>query len=718
MKLARHTTVRIEDIRRTEVGLSILDELHDQLRPQNGGERKLPTLLLYDEKGLKLFEDISFLGEYYLTNAEIEILQQHATIIASLIPRGCVILELGSGNLRKVEILLNAVELAKKRVDYYALDLSEPELTRCLAAVPEHYQYVRCHGLLGTYDDGLDWLKRPERQQQPKWILSLGSSIGNFGREEAAAFLQSFAYAISSHDAILVGLDACQDSDKIYRAYNDKDGKTHEFVLNGLRHANSLLGKDVFQLGDWEVIGEYDKVAGRHQAFYSPNKDVIVDGIHVETGAKIRVEESYKYSSTQSNELWRKAGVMEQACFRNSTDDYYLHLLAKPTLGWSLKPDEYAAQPVPSFDEFKQLWAAWDLVTRGMIPEEELLSKPIKLRNCCVFYLGHIPTFLDIHLTRATGEAPTEPRSYQSIFERGIDPDVDNPEQCHAHSEIPNEWPPVTEILDYQARVRSRVKVLFDKGQAITSTKVARALWLAFEHEETLLYMLVQSDRTLPPPGPIPDFERLAQDAHKSAVPNAWIKVPGAEIETGLDDPEDDHALAHYFSWDNEKPRRKVQVPAFEATARPLTNEDFVRYLCATGRHSVPASWTQTNDEVEGSKATKHSGGETVEAYLNGHSEPAERTFLKGKSVKTVYGHVALEYALTWPVFASYDELAGCAKWMGGRIPTADEVRSIYNYVDQLKTEEAERVLAKKISAVNGYICSTSGIQRFLTFIS
>lgn len=160
-----------------------------------------------------------------------------------------------------------------------------------------------------------------------------------------------------------------------------------------------------------------------------------------------------------------------------------LHLVSKQAISFPSKPKDYAAQPVPSLHEFEQLWAAWDIVTRHMIPEEELLSKPIKLRNCCLFYLGHIPTFLDIHLTRATGDAATEPSSHRHIFERGIDPDVDNPENCHAHSEIPDEWPPVDEILGYQQRVRNRTRSLLDNRGPETNRKLARAMWIGFEHE-------------------------------------------------------------------------------------------------------------------------------------------------------------------------------------------------------------------------------------------
>jgi hypothetical protein len=69
-----------------------------------------------------------------------------------------------------------------------------------------------------------------------------------------------------------------------------------------------------------------------------------------------------------------------------------------------------------------------------------------------------------------------------------------------------------------------------------------------------------------------------------------------------------------------------------------------------------------------------------------------------------VYGSVPLKYALDWPIHASYDELAGCAAWMGGRIPTMEETRSIYSHVDGLRSKEAENQLGKTVPAVNGYV--------------
>jgi L-histidine Nalpha-methyltransferase / hercynylcysteine S-oxide synthase len=84
-----------------------------------------------------------------------------------------------SSNLRKVCLLLQALEDAGKNVEYYALDVSERELERTLAQVPP-FKYVSCRGLLGTFEDGREWLKQPDVLGKPKCVLYMGSSIGTY----------------------------------------------------------------------------------------------------------------------------------------------------------------------------------------------------------------------------------------------------------------------------------------------------------------------------------------------------------------------------------------------------------------------------------------------------------------------------------------------------------------------------------------------------------
>lgn len=343
----------------------------------------------------------------------------------------------------------------------------------------------------------------------------------------------------------------------------------------------------------------------------------------------------------------------------------------------------------------------WDTVTLQMIPKEELLEKPIKLRNACIFYLGHIPTFLDIHVTKATKGAATEPSYYPKIFERGIDPDVEDPTKCHAHSEIPDEWPPFEEIKVFQDRVRERTIALYESGDAENDHAVRKAMWIGFEHEvmhlETLLYMLVQSEKSLPPARSVrPDFEAMAAEAKVKAIENQWLSIPARIVTLGLDDDDSDTVTKRYFGWDNEKPRRSAEVAAFVAKARPITNGEYMEYMEKHGIQKIPASWNETTSNGYGSNGA-------ITDLMNGHQANGiiKDSFLEGKTVRTVFGPVPLKLVLDWPVMASFDELAGCAKWMGGRVPTMEEVRSIYEYVDELKAKQFENALQKTIPAVN-----------------
>lgn len=228
-------------------------------------------------------------------------------------------------------------------------------------------------------------------------------------------------------------------------------------------------------------------------------------------------------------------------------------MLRRAALPFCRNPSLYAATALPSLEDWKSAWQAWDAVTRDMLPRQSLAEQPIKLRHACIFYLGHIPAFLDTQLCKATGEPATEPSRFRAVFERGIDPDVDDPERCHAHSPVPERWPPAAQIADYQARVRDRVRRLYP-GAAALPRHVGRAVWAGFEHElmhlETLLYMMLQSDRTLPPPdAPRPDFALAADEAARARVPNRWFDVPAQTVAVGVDDPEDGADSSRHFGW-------------------------------------------------------------------------------------------------------------------------------------------------------------------------
>ena len=286
------------------------------------------------------------------------------------------------------------------------------------------------------------------------------------------------------------------------------------------------------------------------------------------------------------------------------------------------------------------------------------------------------------------GGNPTEPKGYRLIFERGIDPDVEDPEQCHDHSEVPDEWPAVGDILSYQERVRNRLRTVFATENVAEDRCLGEALWIGFEHEvmhlETFLYMLLQSESTLPPPGVSkPDFEKLSHQARANAKPNQWFTIPRQTLSVGLD-VNADKMPADSFGWDNEIPQRTVTVPSFEAQARPITNGEFAKYLQANGIQRLPVPWISSySDNCRIPEAIQH-------------EDHATSDFMANFAVRTVFGHVPLELAQDWPFMASYNELSEYAQWKGCRIPTFEETKSIYGHAAELKE-------SKRGGVVNGH---------------
>jgi len=117
-----------------------------------------------------------------------------------------------------------------------------------------------------------------------------------------------------------------------YRIYVPMTKLTNiRFVLNGLRHANTVLGQTVFNERDWKVVGEYvfDDQGGRHQAFYAPLRDTLVMGELIKTHERIQVEQSLKFSPGEAQRLWNRAGMVEVGQWRHG-DEYGEWLHTRP----------------------------------------------------------------------------------------------------------------------------------------------------------------------------------------------------------------------------------------------------------------------------------------------------------------------------------------------------------------------------------------------------
>lgn len=89
-----HGKADIIDIRSEKHNLPLKELLRRSL---SSHPPTFPNLLLWDEKGLQHFEAITYSPDYYLTDCEIELLEEYSLDIARQIMSGSVLLELGSG---------------------------------------------------------------------------------------------------------------------------------------------------------------------------------------------------------------------------------------------------------------------------------------------------------------------------------------------------------------------------------------------------------------------------------------------------------------------------------------------------------------------------------------------------------------------------------------------------------------------------------------------
>lgn len=89
----------IIDIRRRDGAEYLAQEIKNSLKTPESPQapRRMPSLLLWNQEGLRLFEKITYLEEYYLTQAEIGILERMCKEIALKIKPNSLLVELGSG---------------------------------------------------------------------------------------------------------------------------------------------------------------------------------------------------------------------------------------------------------------------------------------------------------------------------------------------------------------------------------------------------------------------------------------------------------------------------------------------------------------------------------------------------------------------------------------------------------------------------------------------
>ena len=292
--------------------------------------KELPAVWLYDETGSGLFERITRMPEYYLTNAEREILTQHAGAIASATGARTLV-ELGAGTSEKTRLLLDSLESAGTLERFVPLDASEEVLRASAEAIATRYRSIAVHAIVGDFERHLRALPPGDQRM----IAFLGSTIGNLYPPRRHALLAAVAAVSEADDWFLLGVDLVKDPQTIEAAYHDSRGITERFVRNGLTVVNRDLAAGFEQRRFafepyWDAREEWMDIGFRSLA----QQTVPVAGLDVQVefdlGERLRMEISAKFRLAGIERELAAAGLALQHTWTDNGQRFAL-LLARPT---------------------------------------------------------------------------------------------------------------------------------------------------------------------------------------------------------------------------------------------------------------------------------------------------------------------------------------------------------------------------------------------------
>ncbi len=256
------------------------------LRGFRKDQKQIPSKFLYDDRGSKLFDKICELEEYYPTRTEIGIMRENVSAMAEAIGPAARLVEYGSGSSLKTRILLE--QMGKDLAAYVPVDISKSHLLESAEALAEDYPAVPIQPVCADYTTSFE-LPEPPRSARRTVGYYPGSTIGNFPRDQARAFLEQIAHTVGPEGGLLIGVDLKKDVDVMTAAYDDAEGVTAAFSKNLLRRMNR------------ELDATFDLDAFEHQVLWNEERGCVESHLRSTTAQSVTVaDESFAFDAGET----------------------------------------------------------------------------------------------------------------------------------------------------------------------------------------------------------------------------------------------------------------------------------------------------------------------------------------------------------------------------------------------------------------------------------
>ena len=288
----------------------------------------VPARWFYDERGSRLFDEITRLPEYYPTRRETEILRDRSPEIVAL-TGATTLLELGSGTSTKTRLLLDAFTHAGRRVQFVPIDVSEAVLAESAAVLARDFPTATVRPVVADFNDPFDALPgEPGRRM----IIFLGGTIGNLDDDERAAFLARVRAGLAPGDHFLLGADLIKSPSRLVAAYDDSAGITAEFNRNLIEVLRTELDAEGLYVDDFQHVARWNPVRHRVEMWLRARRDVAVHfkalnrDWKLAAGMEMLTEISVKFRVSELREELRGHGLEPVRTWTDQYGDYSLTL--------------------------------------------------------------------------------------------------------------------------------------------------------------------------------------------------------------------------------------------------------------------------------------------------------------------------------------------------------------------------------------------------------
>lgn len=304
---------------------SEISEIVDGL---SAAQKQISPKYFYDERGSQLFDEITRLPEYYLTNTELGIMRDNIAEIDALVGKQASLIEFGSGSSLKTRILLEHLsELAA----YVPVDISAGHLHLSADQIRGEFPHIDVLPVVADFTKQFD-LPTPMVMPVRNVVYFPGSTIGNFEHNMALELLRVMHHEAGKNGALLIGVDLQKDPQLIENAYNDSAGITAEFNLNMLQNLNRNYGAN-FDISEFAHSANYDIDEGRVVIELVSQADQTFEvgdkAFNIADGEAILTEYSYKYTLDGFEAMAKEAGFTVRKVWTDAEQLFSVQFLTR-----------------------------------------------------------------------------------------------------------------------------------------------------------------------------------------------------------------------------------------------------------------------------------------------------------------------------------------------------------------------------------------------------